>query len=347
MIGAGIEVKGGVSSVVKEYYRAGLDKRCELTYIGTACDGSKAKKLLRAMKAYIDFSRVVDDFDIVHVHMASRASYERKKRFVRVALRHGKKVILHLHGGEFDLYFLNECSEAKRREIRGLFSSVAKVVVLSEYWFDFFSANVCDRSKLVVMYNSVEVSSSYKEAQFLPNVLFLGRLGRRKSPDVILRAAQMVLTEFPDAGFYLAGDGEIAEYQRLASELGISNSCHFLGWVNDEGKEELFRKCSVYCLPSRNEAMPMSVLEAMAHGLATISTPVGGIPQIIKDGENGFLMPIGDSEHLAATISRLFKDRALFAQISREGYRTILEDFNSATNVDGVMRVYQSVLGHL
>ena len=105
MIGAGREVRGGLSSVVNSYYEAGLDKLCELTYLPTMKDGSKLKKLLVAVRARIRFERLVKETDIIHVHMSSDNSFYRKAVFIRKAYREKKKIIIHMHGSTFDVFY--------------------------------------------------------------------------------------------------------------------------------------------------------------------------------------------------------------------------------------------------
>ena len=98
MIGAGRDVKGGVSTVVNQYYEAGLDNLVDLTYIPTMEDGNKLRKLKVATKAYLEYLRVLNKVDIVHVHMSHRASFFRKRYFINAAYRKNKKIIIHMHG---------------------------------------------------------------------------------------------------------------------------------------------------------------------------------------------------------------------------------------------------------
>ena len=115
MIGAGREVRGGVSSVVNSYYEAGLDKLCELTYLPTMKDGSKLKKLLVAVRARIRFERLVKETDILHVHMSSDNSFYRKAVFIRKAYREKKKIIIHMHGSTFDVFYKKRCNEKQKK----------------------------------------------------------------------------------------------------------------------------------------------------------------------------------------------------------------------------------------
>ncbi len=88
----------------------------------------------------------------------------------------------------------------------------------------------------------------------------------------------------------------------------------------------------------------MSVLEAMAHGLVTIATPVGGIPEIIQDGENGWIMPVGGYEHLAKLIGRLLDNPELAERTALKGRQTIVENFNLDSCVEQLEQLYGSLL---
>ena len=96
-----------------------------------------------------------------------------------------------------------------------------------------------------------------------------------------------------------------------AEELGIADHVELLGWVRGEDKERLLATAVLYVLPSYNEGLPVSVLEAMAAGLPILTTPVGGIPEAVTDGVEGFLVEPGDVRTLADRLERLLADADL------------------------------------
>lgn len=185
--------------------------------------------------------------------------------------------MLHLHAAEFALWFDDECSEKEKRDIRNTFNRCAKIVVLSEEWKDsLISRGVCSPGRIAVVHNGNAVNLPPKNmTDYSCNaVLFMGRLDARKSPDVLLRAAANCFRDTLKLNLFLAVMVMLL-YMSNGRELGILDHCSFIGWVKAEDKEDTFHRCSIYCLPSKNEGMPMSVLEAMSYGLATVSTPVG------------------------------------------------------------------------
>ena len=118
MLGPARSVKGGMTSVVDNYYDAKLNEKVKLKYIET-CNDSKYKisKLLKEIKGKLEFHKKINNYDVVHIHMASRRSTFRKAKYAHIAKAKGKRVILHIHGGEYKIFY-NECNEEKKKYIR-------------------------------------------------------------------------------------------------------------------------------------------------------------------------------------------------------------------------------------
>ena len=127
------------------------------------------------------------------------------------------------------------------------------------------------------------------------------------------------------------GDGEIEQGKELARSLQTESQIDFLGWVSGERKEEIFRKTTVFCLPSYAEGFPMAVLDAWAYSLPVITTPVGGIPDIAVDGENMLLFSPGDVNTLARQLERMITDENLRNHISEASYHFATHEFNIDT----------------
>ncbi len=133
-----------------------------------------------------------------------------------------------------------------------------------------------------------------------------GWRGRRGSI-VFLRAAAEVLVEFPETRFVVVGEGpERAKLERLIDELGIGESVKMLG--RREEMAGVYASLDVMVSSSRQEGLPMAVLEGMASGLALVATAVGEVPTVVEDGRTGVLVPAEDVEVLAAGIAELLRD---------------------------------------
>lgn len=342
MAGPSLDMQGGVASVAKGYVEGGLREMCDLTYIETACDGSKPKKALTFARALSCFRRELPSADVVHIHTSMRGSFDRKYRLAAMAHKAGKHIVLHEHDGEFAALF-EDANDDYRSKVREFFGWADCVIVLSEEWLDYFAANVCDSTKILVMHNAVALPEAPINPCAHQSVLFLGRLGANKSPDVLLRAAKTLRVRFPEARYVFGGDGDVEKYRALATELGVADVCNFVGWVTGEDKERLVRQTGIFCLPSRHEGMPMSLLEMMAYGLPCVMTPVGGIPQVIHDGENGFMSPVGDVDDLADRLAELLASPELRGSIGSAARRTIERDFNIDANILKLADLYREL----
>jgi glycosyltransferase involved in cell wall biosynthesis len=148
-----------------------------------------------------------------------------------------------------------------------------------------------------------------RELDLAGNVLvFAGRLGPQKAVAVLLTA----LAGVDGVSLVLAGDGpERGALERRASELGLDGRVRFLGSVSRETVLRLFRAADGSVLPSAWENFPHTVVEALAVGCPVIATAVGGVPEVVRDGENGLLVPPNDAAALGAAIDHFFADAAL------------------------------------
>jgi len=139
-------------------------------------------------------------------------------------------------------------------------------------------------------------------------VVFAGRLGPQKAVDTLLSAISAV----PDLTLVVAGDGpERGALERRTRELDLDGRVRFLGGVPREDVLRLFRAADASVLPSAWENFPHTVVEALAVGCPVIATAVGGVPEVVRDGENGLLVPPNDVAALTAAIARLFSDAGL------------------------------------
>lgn len=330
--------RGGVATVARNYLSSKLVDLCDVRYLVTMREGSKASKLETALASYREFARIVEGFDVVHLHASKGASLVRKHQLAKCAHKHGVPYVIHLHSGKFAQEF-EASGAAKQRAVKRFFDQAACVIALSEEWKTYLAKHVCAAETVFVLHNAVPIPQCCSQAHNHA-VLFMGRLDDNKSPDVLIRAVAAAASKVPDISAVLAGDGDSQPYRKLASDLGIADRVEFCGWVA-EGKEDLFSRCSAFCLPSKAEGMPMSLLEAMAHGLAAVATPVGGVSRVIDDGRNGFLFPVGDVDALARILGKLFSDANEARAVSRAARTTVKQRFGMDAHVQALMGVYR------
>lgn len=173
--------------------------------------------------------------------------------------------------------------------------------------------------------------------------LFVGRLIRRKGVDVLLRAWKEVIRDIPDATLIVAGGGEeIESLKGLAESLGISTGVSFLGHVEPAELVEYYKTADLFVFPSRGEGMPNVILEAMSSGLPVVATAIGGIVDVITNGENGFLVPPDDHEALAVSITEaLTRD---IEMLGMAGRRTALRSFSLGAVTDLHAVLYERLI---
>jgi glycosyltransferase involved in cell wall biosynthesis len=143
-------------------------------------------------------------------------------------------------------------------------------------------------------------------------LLALGAYGEEKGSDDLLEAVARARASGCDVVLWLVGKplrrGDEERLRERAERLGVGSAVRILPPVPPEGVSEHLASAHVICLPSRREGLPLSLIEGMASGLPAIATPVGGIPDLVRDDQNGLLVPVGDIAALSAAIVRLERD---------------------------------------
>ena len=341
MIGPARSVKGGMTTVVDNYYNYGLDRIVDLKYIETCNDSNKISKFLKEKKGMMEFKKEIDNFDIVHIHMASRRSTFRKAKYIKLAKKHNKKIVLHIHGAGYKNFY-DECDEKKKKYVRDILALCDRIIVLSEEWYDFFK-NLVEQEKLVVVYNSIVVPDDFEKNINTNSILILGRIGKRKGIYDLIEVIEKVIPKYPNLKLYIGGDGEVEKLKKIIKERNLENNVEYIGWTSGEKKNNFLRNVSFYILPSYNEGMPMSVLEGMAYKNITISTNVGGIPKVIEHEKNGIIIEPGDKEKMEMYILHLLEDEKFRKKLSDEARKTIVEKFNIEVIIKKLEEIYTYV----
>lgn len=292
--------KGGMATVIGDTIRNSYNQKgITLKHIISHVEGSFLEKVLVTIKGL--YSLLTEpNTDIVHVHVASDTSIFRKSLFVHVALAMNKLVMIHVHGGDFDVYY-HQCSPVVRYFIRNTFARCHKILVLSAYWKRFFTQHI-SKSNVEVLSNGVypddfgvfrNTTSNYSD------FLFLGKLNQKKGVYDLLSAIDKVVNHYKygHVRFYLAGTGESEKVKEYIQLKGLENHVQLLGWLDSEQRMAWLQRIGAVVLPSYIEGLPMALIEAMAAGKVVISTDVGGIPDLVGS-ESGYLIEPGDVDAL-------------------------------------------------
>ena len=339
-------VKGGIASVVNGYRSFEFGKEYEITYVESYCDGSKAKKLLKALKGYLEFAKVLKEKkpDLVHIHSSFGPSFYRKIPFIYMTVWKNIAIVNHIHGAEFEVFY-EKASRRKKALIHRVYDKCDKLIALSEEWKERLS-KIVSEEKITVLANYCTIPEKLPETR-KNQMLFLGEIGERKGGfDIPAILAESCLKE-NRIHFIFAGDGQKEDIDRIKREIekkDLGEWVKFLGWVRGEEKERLLRESKVFLFPSYNEGMPMAVLEAMAYGLAIVTTNVGGIPKLITSGENGYLCRPGDIEGLSSNIRALFTDEKLAKRMSDRARQKAIAEYSRESHITKLLQIYREVL---
>ena len=176
-----------------------------------------------------------------------------------------------------------------------------------------------------------------------PMLTCVARLEPVKNHRMLLESAGILKRRGAPFRLRLAGDGPLRpEYEELCRRLGIDEQVDFLGYRNDV--PELLAQTDIAVLTSIKEGLPRAVIEPMAMGLPVVATRVPGTREVVRHGETGFLVEVGDNEGLAAALVRLIEDPALRARFGEQGHRVALEEFDENGVVDALRELYRSRL---
>ena len=248
--------------------------------------------------------------------------------------------IVSFHGADV-MVDLNK--PAYREATRQMLDAVKLVLVRSESLRRAVADLGCDENKIEVQRAGVPVDEfSFRERNFPSSdggaewrFVQAGRLIEKKGLPVTLRAFASFLKRYPNATLTVAGEGPLfGQLQGLAGELTIDQNVSFTGFISQEQLRDLYYASHIFLHPSETgpdgnqEGIPNSLLEAMATGLPGFATEHGGIPEAIKHGVSGVLVPERDDEELAWALLNAVEDRHFLSQIARNGAEVVREKFN-------------------
>ncbi len=333
--------RGGMRTVVDAYERDGFLAAQNIRVIHSYREGGFVARqivLLQALSTYM-WCLFTNRISLVHCHTAMWGSFWRKGLFAAIAQQFGIPVILHLHGSEMKQFWAAQRPWVQRL-IRWHLERATQVLVLSRSW-QAFIGNIAPAAKITVVPNYVSLPSPVRSIERSDStILFLGLIGPRKGTFDLIRAFAQVYHLHPHARLVLGGNGQLAEAAELAADLHIADRVVIPGWVDGDEKVALLQSATIYVLPSHNEGLPMSVLEAMAAGTAVVTTRVGGLPELITDGVDGTLLEPGDVNGLAAALLVLLNDDARRARIAEAGRRRIEHHYSRDAVLPLLNRIY-------
>ena len=346
MVGVDQQTKGGMWTVAENYLRdESFCTQTNLKYIPTSITGSVPARLAFTAKALakVFASLLAGKYDIVHVHMAERGSVYRKNLVMCMAKFFGSKVVIHMHGAEFETWYRAQNHKTQAR-IRRILNRGDRILILGDYWKEFICSLVDVPEKVQVLYNAVPVPGQNLYDSGSTNILFLGAVCQRKGIQDLLQAVRMTGDQLGPAVKVLIYGPDRGEQpiDQLIREMGVTDRVEYCGWLTAESRQQVFSQTALNVLPSYNEGLPMTILETMAQGIPNISTPVAAIPEAV-DAYNGAIVAPGDAEGLGRLMVQLMNDPAMRQEKSGQAYRKAQEMFSIERHLEKILDIYREL----
>ncbi len=226
-----------------------------------------------------------------------------------------------------------------------LFKNTDKIICLTKSDADEITKFGCSSEKIELIPNAVDTNRFRpRKARQKNLVAWVGRFVPEKGLDCLIKAAKIVVKEYKNVEFALIGYGPLKEKaMKCAYDFGLSNNVHFMGPLSRDEVADLLGKASVFVLPSLKEGLPLSLLEAMASGVATVGSHVQGISDVVTHERNGLLVPSENPEALANAIVTLLVDESLRRRLGQNARRLMEKKHNWNIVTSKIERVYDEV----
>ena len=298
---------------------------------------SKLRQVVQDM-LHLIYVLIFRSVDLVHIHTSlNRWAFHRDAAYLLVSRMFRKKVFLHIHGGELNL-FLKERSHFYRNCIIRILKKPDRIAVLSELQQKPFIENGFTR-EVRIFPNMVDLASMEQQGNFREMfgiseesvvILFIAsHFTREKGIWELLRCVPPVIKKNNKVVFVFAGDGsEQYAMERFCSENHCEKNVRFTGFLVRDRIVQLLHAADIFVLPSFSEGFPLVILEAMCAALPVIATHTGAVPEVIISGENGFLVKPGDEADLANKIETLIDDRSMRKKMGRKNLDKVMENYD-------------------
>jgi glycosyltransferase involved in cell wall biosynthesis len=347
MMGDSISGPGGIAAVARTYLSTGFFRKREIVYLSNYEGAGPLRQIgvvLRAALAFLHL-RLGPGVTLMHIHSASRGSFWRAALFSELAAATGVPFILHIHSGEFPSFFDDGCGPRAKAFVRRVFRRAAGVLCLTPGWRATLQP-LEPQAALAVLPNPVDVPDELPPPLTSParRLLFLGKLTEKKGLFDLFQAMPHVVSRFPNVQLVVAGDGDINAARECAKHWGIDHAVIFEGWVDGAKKCRCLSEATIVVVPSHFEAFGMSILEAMTYGKPVVATSVGGVPEVLMDGQHGRLVAPHDPQAIASALVELLADEGASFRMGIAGFHHARDNYKANHVTEVLGRYYDSLL---
>jgi glycosyltransferase involved in cell wall biosynthesis len=358
MLGPDWGLVGGISALTEALVPV-LEQRVDLLYFPTVrrrplkeSGRVSLRNIALALSQYARFFPALYRFrpHIIHLHTSQGVAWLKDTFYVLVGKAHRCHIVLHVHAADFDELYGKKTRPVQyyTRKVMGLADAV---IAVSEEWSkrlaDIVPVDRVFTFENCIAVDAVPLSSSHRSKDGA-KALFLGSVGPRKGAFDLLEAMGYLKSSGCALQVWVAGyeerEGDLLRARARLEELQLGDMYQLVGTVRGTEKTELLSQASLFVLPSYDEGLPMAVLEAMAAGLTVVSTPVGGIPEVVKDGYNGFLVAPGDVKALAEKLAILASDPHLCELMGQRSREIAERELDVNPYVQRLVALYESLV---
>ncbi|MCJ8503133.1 glycosyltransferase family 4 protein [Desulfatitalea alkaliphila] len=356
---------GGPGKGLLQFLRCGGLEVCDTVIVGFSVNDIKS-----------EFDLIIENVDVPFKLLKQRVIYDPlllpqaytifKSNSLNILQSHGYKshviclFLKVLTGNPWVAFFHGWVSGGKKIKFynyleKYLLKFADKVVAVSEGMVNGLNTVWIGKEKINIIYNAVDpneyssyaptikIREQYRINNAAPLVAVVGRFSPEKGHRYFVEALPKILKVFPGLKTLFIGDGPLKkELQQQINQAGLKSKVIFTGYQSNV--QDFFREIDLIVLPSLSEGMPNVALEAMLFQKPVVATRVGGVPEVVLDGETGILVDPKNSEQLAEAAIRLFKNRKTLHEFGMAGKCRVLKEFSSEERIKKIARLYNEVL---
>lgn len=309
--------------------------------IGVEENGNEDEDVKKLIQT-IEYESSIEKPDVIHAHAVYPPAYAALKGAGQTI-----PVITHVHGG--DGRRLAVCCSYHRERSQWTLENSSSIIYVSESFkneIENLHGKQFENSKVILnpiftnRFKDATQKIELEKDKF--NILFHGRIVEHKGIGVLIKAMRLLKKSNENVKLYVSGTGKYEEEARkLVKESNLENEVIFLGPIDYEEVQNVYKGMDLYCLPTEYEGCGLTILEAMASGLPILSTSTVGVVDIINDKENGMLVEINDIEGLARILIELVEDKELREKLALAGQRWVekWQDWDKIINL--IVNIYE------
>jgi glycosyltransferase involved in cell wall biosynthesis len=342
VVGPDLISRGGISRVIQLWLEGNFFEDFQFDLVGSV-GGAPSRKVSSSFKGILDFiKKLTHKPDLIYIHAATSISFYRKSIYILLASIFNIKTILQIHPNEFRYFYLNQ-SFLKRYYSRFILNNVNCFIVLNEDMKNFLQ-NIFPRKPVYLLRNPVNMKAMANKKKIRrrkDNLLYLGWYIPGKGIYELVDAMAILKQKKPSIHLNCFGTKKIDQFQNYVTDQGLSDVITVNDWINEQEKIHQFYSSTLLILPSHSEGIPNVILEAMATKTPIVTTAVGGIKDVLRDGETALFVRVNDPIDLSDKILMLLEDQQLRKHLAEQAYQEAAEKYD----VSIIKENFKDILG--